>query len=243
MSSKPSKFTREATLKQIRADGKDVLLSFSCGKDSLSAWIILRDYGFTVHPFYMYLVPNLGFVEHTLKHYEKHFGVHIPRVAHPNGYWWIRSKGFQPPEVWDAVDSLGLPRFDYPDVNAGIARKLGFEPERMWTAVGTRVVDSPIRRWQLTVNGPINHTKRIFMPIFDMRKDEQIELLRKAKVKLANDYQIFARSFDGIDYRFLKPIKDNYPEDYAKILARFPLAHLEFVRAKLGEKHGQGKYV
>ena len=39
-----------------------------------------------------------------------------------------------------------------------------------------------------------------------------------------------------IDYRFLKPIHDNYPQDYERILDFFPLAGLELFRR--GETDG-----
>lgn len=240
--SKVAPFTRASTLAKIRSETKDILLSFSTGKDSLSAWLTLREYGFNVHPFYMYVVPDLQFVERSLKYYEDYFSTHIIRVAHPNSYWWIKTLGFQPPERWQYIDALGLPSFDYPDVNAGVCRKCRL-PEDTWCALGTRVVDSPIRRWSLTIYGPINHGKRTFMPIYDMRKDELIALLKKHNVKVTNDYLLFGRSFDGIDYRYIKPIMEHYPEDYQRILERFPLVNLEYVRAKLAVKHGQGKYV
>lgn len=38
------------------------------------------------------------------------------------------------------------------------------------------------------------------------------------------------RSFDGIDYRFLKPIRDHMPADYERILEWFLLADLDIAR-------------
>ena len=49
-------------------------------------------------------------------------------------------------------------------------------------------------------------------------------------VKLPIDYEMFGKSFDGLDYRFLKPIKERFPEDYAKIKEFFPLIDLEILR-------------
>lgn len=48
--------------------------------------------------------------------------------------------------------------------------------------------------------------------------------------QLPVDYKLFGRTFDGIDYRFLKPIKENFPRDYEKIITWFPLAELELFR-------------
>ena len=46
-----------------RAAGRPVLLSFSCGKDSIAAWITLEEHGFEVEPFYMAQIPGMAFVE------------------------------------------------------------------------------------------------------------------------------------------------------------------------------------
>ena len=61
--------------------GPAVALSFSCGKDAVAAWLQLRARGFTrVVPFYMYLLPDLEFVERGIKYYEKVFETPILRV-------------------------------------------------------------------------------------------------------------------------------------------------------------------
>ena len=44
------------------------------------------------------------------------------------------------------------------------------------------------------------------------------------------DYHMFGRTFDGIDYRFLAPLKKNRPADYQKVLDWFPLAEMEVWR-------------
>ena len=46
-------------------------------------------------------------------------------------------------------------------------------------------------------------------------------------MKLGSDYKVFGRSFDGLDLRFLLPIKKHYPRDYQRILELIPLADLE----------------
>ncbi len=66
-----------------------------------------------------------------------------------------------------------------------------------------------------------------------MYKDELIALLQKHDCKLPVDYKLFGRSFDGIDYRFMVPLKEHYSDDYQKLLDFFPLAELEIMRYHL----------
>jgi hypothetical protein len=48
-------------------------------------------------------------------------------------------------------------------------------------------------------------------------------------VKLPIDYELFGRSFDGIDYRFAKPLRERLPEDYERIKFWFPLIDVEIL--------------
>jgi hypothetical protein len=60
-----------------------------------------------------------------------------------------------------------------------------------------------------------------------MLKDDLIALLEQHRIKLPVDYELFGRSFDGTDHRFLTPLKKHRPADYQRILEWFPLAFLD----------------
>jgi hypothetical protein len=227
-------------LATILAETDTVLLSFSRGKDSLACWVALLDAGFTVIPYHMMIVPGLEFVEDSLKYYEDFFGAHIYRCIHPNFYHWLRTLSQQTPASAKAIRELGLPRFKYTDIQKGVARTAGLALDT-WTAVGTRTADSVMRKMHLERNGGLDHKRRTFSAIASWNKDNIIAALKKHGVKLPIDYALFGRSFDGIDHRFLHPIRQYLPDDYNRILEWFPLAHLEFVRAEFAAKHGQAK--
>lgn len=230
-------WTREKCLEEMRQEGGRVLLSFSRGKDSLAAWCVLRDAGFEVIPFHMVLIWGLEFVEEALDWYERHFGVHIYQVQHPTTWIWLNQLVAQPPHRLDVIEQLDLPTFSYADLNAGMKRTAGLQ-DSAWVAVGTRLIDNPIRRMMLKTRGPLNHKLRQAYPIFDMRRADQIEILKRNGVLLPVDYEMFARSFDGIDYRFLAAIKSRYPKDYQTILEWFPMQDMEFARVEFAVKHG-----
>ena len=67
-------------------------------------------------------------------------------------------------------------------------------------------------------------------PIWDWLERSVYGVIKDAGIKLPIDYELFGRSFDGIDYRFLKPIYDNLPDDYEQILKWFPMAEMELIR-------------
>jgi hypothetical protein len=221
----------------IRQDGDRVLLSFSTGKDSLAAWLVLRDAGFKVTPFYMQLIPDLQFVERSLRYYEDFFGVHIYRTLHPSFAVYFLNLWLQPPHRKEAIDRIGFYEFDYGDVEYDVKRTAGL-PETAWTAVGLRRAESLARRSRIPQCG-YSAALRKFYPVAEYTKDDLIRVLRKANVKLPVDYTLFGRSFDGLDYQYLRPIRDKFPEDYRRILKWHPLAGAEFHREDVANSHGQ----
>lgn len=222
---------REVVIERIRGLSPDnrVQLAFSCGKDAIAAWLILRDAGMEVYPYYRYLIPGLEFVEESLSYYEKFFGVHIQRMPHPQLHAWLNAMLFQVPGNCAVIEAADLETFDFEMLNSWAKEEAGI-PEDCWTASGVRAADSINRRTAVKNHGPINFKNRTFLPVWDMKKDELISLLRLAGILLPVDYAIFGRSFDGLDYRFIYGIKKYFPRDYQRIVELFPLIDLELFR-------------
>lgn len=214
---------------KIAAEHDTVMIAFSCGKDSIAAWLSIREHFETIIPFYMYLVPGLEFVEKSLTYYEEYFDTKIIRVPHPSLYRMLNALVWQPQERIRVIEAARLPNFDYDKLGNIIKKELGL-PKGTYTASGVRAADSPIRRTAMNQHGPINLKRHYFYPVWDMYKDELIELVKKADIGLPIDYEWFGRSFDGIDYRFLAPLREHAPQDFATIAEWFPLIELEIIR-------------
>jgi len=213
-----------------------VILSFSLGKDSIGAWLQLRRYFKKIIPFYFYLVPDLEFVNQSLKYYENFFEVEIQQLPHPSLYRMLNNLVFQAPENCHIIEEAELEEHDYDNIVKRWKRGLGISSD-IFVAHGTRAADSMMRRASVKKWGSLNPRRRTFMPIYDWKKARLKEELTAANIKLPVDYEMFGRSFDGIDYRFLKPIKDRFPADYERILGWFPLAELEIKRREWREKY------
>jgi hypothetical protein len=219
------------------SDGQ-ALLAFSTGKDSVVAWLQMRRHFKKITPVYMYLIPDLEFVEMGLRYYEKFFKTKILRMPHPSLYRQLNNLTFQAPENCAVIENAMLPNFEYEDIFAVVRQELGL-PENTYAGTGVRARDS-IARWvSIKTHGPLNESKKSFFPVFDYTKAMMVQELRAAKVRLPVDYRMFGRSFDGVDYRFLKPLKEKFPADYKKILEFFPLAELELKRIEYRERYYQ----
>ena len=49
-------------------------------------------------------------------------------------------------------------------------------------------------------------------------------------IKLSKQYTIWGKSFDGLDYRFIEPLKRLYPGDYELLKSYFPLIEADLLR-------------
>lgn len=218
-----------ATIAKVRDLCPETLLAFSTGKDAIAAWLAIREHFDAVHPYYLYLVPGLEFVEESLAYYEQFFGTRIKRLPHPSLHRWLNSFTFQPPERVQVILQAGLPMHTYADIRK-VCIEDGGLPKQTLVADGVRAADSPMRRVAIKTHGPISMSQGRYHPIWDWLKVDLTACFVRHAVRLPVDYQLFGRSFDGIDLRFLLPLKRHRPKDYAKILEWFPLADLEVFR-------------
>lgn len=239
--SKPFPFTRREVMEDIASQtGGRCLLAFSRGKDSIAAWLALRESGLfpEIIPFHLDGCPCMSFIEDSLKYFEDWFQTRIIRLPHISFYRMIGAALFQTPDRLDTIRRLGwdqCTRFTYNDVRRWLAEDLGWPADSTWTATGVRATDSPRRRIHIVKCRARNHSKRQFYPIFDYRKADVMDAIKRHGLRLPVDYDLFGRSFDGIDYRFVSPLQRHRPEDFEVVKFWFPLIEAEILAHERGD--------
>lgn len=228
---------------QIRADyaasDEKLLLSFSRGKDSISAWLAMLDSGIkpeNIVPVYYYRIPGLQFTRDSLDYFEQHFQTKIHRLPHPSLFRMWNELVFQPPSRTGIIEAARMPSPSYQDMEQLLREDLQLPDETM-VATGVRAADSIQRRTFIKVSGPVTHAKKRVAIVWDWTKGECYDYIEKAGVTLPPDYEWFAgkqrrsgRTFDGLAYQFLAPLREHAPEDYARVLEWFPLADIDIYR-------------
>lgn len=223
---------------RLAAEGRPVLVAFSGGKDAIAAELALQDAGIETVLAHLFYIPGrtpgrtLDFVEHGLTDLEQKLGKPIHRYPHPSFYRWLNHFVFQPPERCEVIEAARLPIPDYATMWTFIREDLGLAPDT-WVADGVRASDSIVRRASFTRHGVMKPKDRKVSPVADWLKGEVLDRIAAANINLPVDYELFGRSFDGIDLRFLKPISERFPDDFDRILDWFPLADLELFRANM----------
>ena len=205
------------------------LLGFSRGKDSIAAWIFLRQFFHTIIPFHCANVPHLSFVDTSLDYYERVFETKIIKCLSGEVSRAIDNLIFQPLEDEQDIDALELWNYDNHHIVELIKEELGILDA--WCAFGINATDSIDRRIYIKKNQGRNEERKTFYPCFDWTKVQIIEAIDRAGIKLPRDYLLANRSFAGVPlYRHLARMDEIFPNDMEKIETVFPFIWAQLAR-------------
>lgn len=205
------------------------MLSFSGGKDAVASWIKLKEHFHTIYPVFYYLIPGLQVVEENLKYYEDIFQTKIIRVPNPNLFRMLNNAVYQTPQRMKIIESFFFPSYSYDDLFNWVKDDLKL-PKNTWVAIGNRMYDNLNRYGSIKKYGAHNDKRKTFYPVYDYYIRDVVKIIADHNIKLSKEYRIWGKSFDGLDYRFIKPLKELYPQDYETILSYFPLLKADILR-------------
>lgn len=229
--------TSKEVIARLKAENRPVLVAFSGGKDAIATTLALREAGIETILVHMYVIPPIKgklmpLVDESLTYFEEVFDTHIYRYPHPSIARWLTNFVFQPPERCAVIEACEIPVIEYDDLWKIVREELDL-PDDTWVADGVRAADSIVRRTAFVRHGVMKKTKHKVSPIADWLKAEVMDIIERHNINLPADYELFNRSFDGIDYRFIAPLKEYRPADFEHILHWFPLAELELQPCRL----------
>ena len=209
--------------------GGTCILSFSGGKDAVASWLKLREYFHTIIPVFYYIIPGMQVIEENLQYYEHFFDTKIIRVPNPNFFRMLNSGVYQTPDRNRIIQSYQFPNFSYDDVFDWVKEDLKL-PQNTWVAIGNRMFDNLNRYGSIKKYGAHNENRKTFYPIWDYKIADVVNICKQYDIKLSKEYTIWGKSFDGLDYRFIEPLKRLYPGDYELLKSYFPLIEADLLR-------------
>lgn len=196
-----------------------VIVGFSGGKDSIVTLDLCFRYFKRVVPFFMYLVPGLEFQEKMLRWYENKYKTEIIRIPHFEVSEFLKYGSFT---LYDHnVDVVGIT-----DTYEYIRQKTGIH----WIAAGERCADSIVRNAMIKQSGSIDYKRGRFYPIAYWKKNDVMQYIKLRRLYLSPEQKKLGFSFRSLAGSELAVIKENYPEDYKKILKIYPFAEAGVVR-------------
>jgi len=173
----------------------------------------------------MSMVKGLEYQRNFLDYYEKRFGIKIydyplfdvSRVFRSNTYTGINGEKFQ------------VPRLSQTDIE----NKMRIDLDIEWTAWGYKKTDGLGRGGILRRSdvhfGIEEKTKRLY-PVADWSNKDVLNYCKREKLPLPIEYSYGKRNIDYLHGEALLWIKQNFPNDYKKILKVYPFLEAEVIR-------------
>jgi len=207
-----------AAIRAIGATVDEAVVFFSSGKDSIAMLDLFQRFlpsRFT--PVFLYFVRGLEFQERVLRYYEGRFSIAIQRRPH----WDIAN--------YDRVARNQKQRaLKERDIAAHIREETGLS----WLAYGYRTDESMQRRGQLRTFAPtfIDHKFKKLYPLGAWSRHHVESYVKDRRLLLPAEYAHGYRNIDQFKGPAVLWIKNSYPDDWARIIARFPAVEAEAVR-------------
>lgn len=192
-----------AAIRRISSLTEPCLVGFSTGRDSVVMLdLMMRHYKGRMVFVYYYFVPNLEYKERLLRHYEARYGIRIERRPH-----------------WITLSYMLGRRVEQGDV----MRSTRHEFDLTWFALGTRRSESLTRRGQLAHVRDIDEKFKYLYPVIDFSRKQTEAYVRLNNLAVGEEYrQGFKHDLCVPDNMGLLYIKNQYPDDYRKIIQTFP---------------------
>ena len=209
-------------------DVQRVLVGYSGGKDSLATIDLCLRAGKQVEAFFMFFLPGMDYTDYWCSYAERRFQIPIHRVQHWNTSYYLRRGVFCEPQAH-------VPAIGHNDVEAAVRERTGLE----WVGYGYKLRDSPSRRSYMTFmskwpDGICEKLKR-FSPLMDWTDREVLAYLSRRRILIP---EMSSRRVNGVDLRpnTLAQFREEWPDDYRRILKVFPYAEAQSHRTETVER-------
>lgn len=205
---------------------REAIVAFSTGKDAAATLDLCVKHFDRVEAFYMYLVPDLEFQERYLRARERQYSIPIHRIPH-----WTLADMYRGASLRFPTKQSNVRQVRIRDTYAYMRKKTGIE----WVATGERCQESLERNAQIRRVEGVNPKRRVFWPVGFWSESQVFSYLKQCGLALSSEYNHNAGgSFSCLWYHHLAPIRDRFPEDFAKIVKFFPFIPAQMMRYEQG---------
>lgn len=209
-----------------------VIVGLSGGKDSLATLdLCVRAFGAErVKAFHMYLVRGLRCVEDGIRRCERRYGIEVLYVPH----WMLGLAYKNATYMPHRRRADGWRDTKMTDIEMAVRAKLGLD----WIAYGHRQNDSIERVGMLSRNGGLDRVGRRVYPLRSWNEVAVMAYLRARRIPPPPKLTILKRSMTGVSFQedVLIAIRDEFPDDFEKIVEKFPYLPAKLARHEMKKK-------
>jgi 3'-phosphoadenosine 5'-phosphosulfate sulfotransferase (PAPS reductase)/FAD synthetase len=181
------------------------ILLFSTGKDSIVIGDLLFSEGFkNIVPVFLYFVKDLSIKQKIITYYEKRWNVKIEQRPHPRALNLKQSKK----------------KYKMSDVEKSLRAEFNIS----WIIDGAKKTDSMARRGLMArLQDGVDERNLKIYPLADWNDTKVMAYIKLNRLMLPLEYNHgFERDFNVPTISKLVYLKNNFNEDYKKIIAEFP---------------------
>lgn len=190
-----------------------VIVAFSGGKESIVTLDLCCRYFKNVKAFFLYICPNLSFIEKTMQWYEKKYQIEILRLPHFDLAQALRYGAFRNVDM--SVPVIGINE---------IYNYVRIKFDTWWIAAGERMDDSLWRRGMIHSTGTIDEKRGRFFPVATWKKQEILDYIKFHNLYRGMDSRKLGHSFMAPVHEDFAMVKQYFPEDYEKLIRFYPFA-------------------
>ena len=227
----PPKHNPLELIENAKAAGiREVVVSFSGGKDALTCLDLCSKHFERIEAFFMYMVPGLSFQEDTLRTAERKYGIEIFRI--PDKRLCDALRGSQFRDV--TKQAASLPAITYRRVAHYARAKFGIN----WIASGESAFESITRHAMIKRCKGVDVPRGYIYPIGFWRRQDVYSYLSQNRIPLPPEYTICGTgaSYGGLRMEHLDPISKHCPEDFKKIMRLFPHCVVQLDRWRIEQE-------
>ena len=193
--------------RQMASEIPEAICFFSTGRDSAVMLDMCVKYIKRLHVVFLYFVRGLEFKERYIKAIEKRYGITVDQYPLPQALNYVTGK-----------------RYRMSDIETQMREKYNVS----YIALGYRKDESVYRRIMLnaTDNGIDRKTKKLY-PLMDFNRSTIDQYVRRERIILSPEYNFGFRNIDVPRKGELEWIKNNYPDDFKRIIQTFPMMEAE----------------
>jgi 3'-phosphoadenosine 5'-phosphosulfate sulfotransferase (PAPS reductase)/FAD synthetase len=196
---------------------KPAAILFSGGKDSIAMSDMLNEEGLLPKLFvYFYFVPGLSFVESVLRYYARLWRVGILRYPSDESL-----------SLMAQMKGARKTKYNELDVLKALRESLSLRKELadIWLVSGAKKKDSLARRGMLSkLSNGIDPKRKVIYPLIDWSDRQVMAYCKQRKLRLPITYSMGLKNSMWVpDIEGLIWIKANFPRDYDRIIAVFPI--------------------
>jgi 3'-phosphoadenosine 5'-phosphosulfate sulfotransferase (PAPS reductase)/FAD synthetase len=202
------------------------IVGVSGGKDSVAVLELLHEHGIKPFGFFLFMVPGLRVQRDYLDYLRRRYDMEIVAWPHPDLAAFVRNGRY-------CTALPTMPQLSFREVVEAARVRFGVE----WLATGEKKQDSLQRRAMMSAWGNIQVARHRAFPLAEWVQRDVFAYLKHRGVVLAPDYGLFGHSLaNPTTPESLVPLRDRYPDDYARILRYYPFAEASAVRHDAAER-------